>query len=120
MAEKYKAQQMIDAIVKHKGILAAAARELKCSRTTVYTYIKKYPTIKHAYIEANETNKDFVEGKLMQSIDGGNVTAMIFFLKTKARDRGYVERYGLDANINVASTPAAVKALQEAQKKLNE
>ena len=92
MAEKYNAQQMIDAIQDAKGILTVAARKLGCSRTTVYRYMERYSTIKDAYQEANESNIDFVETKLMEQINKGNITAIIFFLKTKAKHRGYVER----------------------------
>jgi len=92
MAEKYNAQQMIDAIQDAKGILTVAARKLQCSRMTVYRYINKYNTVKDAYEEANESNIDFVETKLMEQINKGNITAIIFFLKTKAKHRGYVER----------------------------
>jgi len=83
---------MIDAIQDAKGILTVAARKLGCSRTTVYRYMTRYPTIKDAYEEANESNIDFVETKLMEQIGKGNITAIIFFLKTKAKHRGYIER----------------------------
>ena len=83
---------MIDAIIEAKGILAVAARNLDCSRQTVHNYVNRYATVREAYEDANETNIDFVENKLMQQINNGNVTAMIFFLKTKAKHRGYVER----------------------------
>ena len=42
--------------------------------------------------EAREDTLDFVESKLMKAIDDGNVTAMIFFLKTRGKSRGYSER----------------------------
>jgi hypothetical protein len=59
---------------------------------------------------------NFVEGKLFQLIDGPtrtietqdglktvkdapNVTAIIFYLKTRAKSRGYVERQELNATI---------------------
>ena len=96
MSEKYTAQQMIEVIQDAKGILTVAARKLECSRNTVYRYINKYATVKDAYEEANESNIDFVETKLMEQINKGNITAIIFFLKTKAKHRGYVERQSVD------------------------
>ena len=92
MPEKYTAQQMIEVIQDAKGILTVAARKLGCSRNTLYRYMQKYATVQDAYDEANESNIDFVETKLMEQINKGNITAIIFFLKTKAKHRGYVER----------------------------
>ena len=42
--------------------------------------------------EARENTLDFVESKLMKAIDDGNLTAIIFFLKTRGKSRGYSER----------------------------
>lgn len=90
--EKFTAEQMIEAIRKNNGILAAAARSLSCTRQTVQNYVNNYSTVKDAYREANETNIDFVESQLMKKIKSGDTTSIIFFLKTKAKHRGYVER----------------------------
>ena len=90
--EKYTHKQMIHEIREAKGILAVAARRLGCTRQTVYNYLQRHQEIKDAYDDANESNIDFVENKLMMAINDGNITAMIFFLKTKGKDRGYVER----------------------------
>ena len=90
--DKYTQKRMINEIRKAKGIKAVAARALECTRQTVDNYIERYKAVAEAYDEANETNIDFVESKLMQAINSGNITAMIFFLKTKGKDRGYVER----------------------------
>lgn len=90
--EQYTAEQVAQAIKKSRGILTGAAQALGCSRQTVDNYIKKYKTVKDAYAEARETTIDFVETKLLKNIDSGDTTAMIFFLKTIGRNRGYVER----------------------------
>ncbi len=89
---KYTAKQVAQALLDANGILAQAAKNLGCTRQTVYNYINKHETVKAAYEEANETTIDFVESKLMEQVRVGNITAIIFFLKTKGRNRGYVER----------------------------
>ena len=89
---KYTAAQMIEAIQEAEGNLTEAARILGCSRTTIYNYMERYVTIKEAYAEANERTIDWVEGKLLEQCRRGNITAIIFFLKTKGKHRGYVER----------------------------
>lgn len=90
--ERFTAEEVAKAIEQSKGILAVAARSLSCNRRTVDNYIKRYPTVKNAYDEANETTIDFVESKLLKNIDDGDTTSIIFFLKTKGKNRGYVER----------------------------
>jgi len=52
-----------------------------------------FATVKAAYEEANERTIDMVEGQLLTQIKRGNITAIIFFLKTKAKHRGYIERH---------------------------
>ena len=89
---KFTAQQMIEAIEDAEGNLSEAARLLQCSRQTVHNYINKYTTVKQAYHDINEETIDMVEGKLIDQCRRGNITAIIFYLKTKAKHRGYVER----------------------------
>lgn len=90
--ERFTAEEVAKAIEQSKGILAVAARSLSCNRGTVDNYIKRYPTVKKAFDEANETTIDFVESKLLKNIDDGDTASIIFFLKTKGKNRGYVER----------------------------
>jgi alkanesulfonate monooxygenase SsuD/methylene tetrahydromethanopterin reductase-like flavin-dependent oxidoreductase (luciferase family) len=93
MGKRYTAQEMIDAITEARGFVTAAADKLGCSRRTVYRYINNYATVAEAVEDAREKRHDFVENKLMSAINDGNVTAIIFYLKTQCKTRGYVERY---------------------------
>lgn len=92
MATKYSAQQMIDAIQEAEGNLSAAARIVGCARSTVHRYVNEYATVAAAYEEANETAIDIAENELMKQVKKGSIPAIIFFLKTKGKSRGYVER----------------------------
>jgi hypothetical protein len=91
----YRATQVIKAIQEANGILSGAARLLGCSRTTVHNHINKSPTVKAAYEEANETMIDFAEQQLFKNIKTGKEASIFFFLKCKAKHRGYVERQEL-------------------------
>ena len=92
MASKYTAQQMVEAIREAEGNLSQAARLVGCSRTTVHRYVNDYATVAEAYEEANESALDIAENELMKLVKKGSIPAIIFFLKTKGKSRGYVER----------------------------
>ena len=91
--EKFTAESIAQALIKAKGFISVAAKNLGCSPNTVRNYIKRYTTAKQAVFDAREEMKDFAESKLFSGINDGNITAIIFFLKTQAKDRGYVERH---------------------------
>ena len=42
---------------------------------------------------------DFAESQLHKQIRDGEVSSTIFFLKTKGKRRGYIERQEIDSNI---------------------
>lgn len=86
------AKEAIEAVQGSRGFITTVAKKLGCTRGNIYALMKKYPTVKQAIDDERETLKDFAEGKLFQQIDEGNTTAIIFYLKTQAKDRGYVER----------------------------
>ena len=92
MAEKYTTAQIIEALREKHGNMAAAARFLNCSRNTISRYIEQYPTVKAVADEERETLIDFAENQLFQQVKDGNITAIIFTLKTIGKSRGYVER----------------------------
>jgi hypothetical protein len=106
MADK---KVMLKALAKTRGIVSTAAEAANISRQTHYDWIKDDPEYKAAVDAINEATIDFVESKLMQLIDGPTrevitehgitqlkdppvTAAAIFYLKTKGKSRGYVER----------------------------
>ena len=88
----YGAEQIIQAVEAAGGNLTLAAKMLKCSRTTVYNYANKFVTVQAAIDEQREVSLDFAENTLMSLIREKNVAATIFFLKTRGKERGYIER----------------------------
>ena len=86
------ATQMIAAIAEAQGYVTKAVGILGVSRTSFYTYLKRYPTVQQAMDDAREQRHEWVESKLMKAIKNDNLTAIIFYLKTQAKHMGYVER----------------------------
>lgn len=91
-SDRYTAQQVADALTKAKGFVSVAARGLGCTDQTVRNYIERYAICKQAVLDARESMIDIAEGRLYQNINEGDNTAIIFFLKTQAKHRGYIER----------------------------
>ena len=86
---------LIDALRSLDGNMAATARRFHCSRTTVWQYVNQDTGLREIVDELSESFKDVAEQTLFNAIREGNIIATIFYLKTKARDRGYSERLEL-------------------------
>jgi hypothetical protein len=109
--EKFKLQHVEAALRASHGIVVAAANRLEraygsCSPASVRNYVRRHPSLKKLIEEIVEQNLDLAEGKLLEGITAGNMTAIIFYLKTKGRERGYVERVGyVDGNDQPSDGP---------------
>lgn len=88
---KYNQKQVIDALVAADGALTIAAKRLGTS----YRHLKKYVDANDKLTEVlhgiEESNLDLAEGTLRKSIEEGDLTATIFYLKTRGKGRGYTE-----------------------------
>ena len=91
--DQFDKETVIAALERNNGIVRYAALSLGVSRTTLYNYINKYKTVKKALKDSRESTIDYVEGKLMEQIGSGNITAIIYYLKTQGKHRGYSERF---------------------------
>lgn len=90
--QSYSITQVVDALHKGGGLLAGAAQILGCTRRTIEKYADRYPTVKDAMTEAQESITDLAESKLYAAIKSGEAWAICFYLKTRGKSRGYVER----------------------------
>lgn len=97
--ERYTAERVIAALVKTKGMITLAARELNCSGETIRNYAKRYPSVAAALHEERERMTDVAELALYKAIQDGEGWAISLYLKTQGKGRGYVERHELDARI---------------------
>lgn len=89
---KFTEQEMIDALTRAGGYVSSAAKLLKCSVQTVYTYIEKFESVRSAKFDIEERTLDSAEIALISNIQKGETASIIFYLKTKGKNRGYVER----------------------------
>lgn len=83
---------MIQALEKSLGIVTKACKVVSISRQTHYNWMEADAEYKKSVEELSDVALDFAESKLHKLIDEGNPAATIFYLKTKGKNRGYVER----------------------------
>ena len=103
-------ESIAQALLRHHGNIAAAARSLGASRTTIYARLKEHSELVAARLEGEESLKDKAEAQLVKLIEEGNLGAICFFLKCKGKDRGYVERLEQDvrSQVNVSHNQVQV------------
>lgn len=94
--QKFEPQTIIDALTRNHGYIGRTAKDLNCATRTVNRYINTYPEVKEALADIIETQGDKAEQKLFDLIDSGNPAAVMFYLRTKLRHRGYSERVSVE------------------------
>lgn len=87
-----KKEKFLDALAQGRGIISTACDATGIGRSTYYRWYNADPAFRERVDEVTETQVDFVESKLIQAIDRGDITATIFYLKTKGKKRGYSEK----------------------------
>lgn len=83
---------MIEALEKSLGIVTTAAKAVGIDRSTHYDWYNNDPEYRAAVDSISDIALDFAESQLHKQIKGGEVSSTIFYLKTKGKKRGYVER----------------------------
>jgi hypothetical protein len=89
---------MLEALEKSLGIVTSACKSVDISRETHYRWLREDAEYKAAVDSLTDVALDFAESQLHKQIKDGNSTATIFFLKTKGKKRGYIERQELDVS----------------------
>jgi hypothetical protein len=96
--KKYNQKQVVDALVAADGALTIAAKRLG----TTYRHLKKYidqnDKMSEVHAQIDEETLDMAEGTLRKHIEKGNLTATIFYLKTRGKKRGYIEDEKIDTS----------------------
>jgi len=85
-------KQIIEMFLKKTGNIAMMCRELGICRQTYYGWMAEDEKFKKAIDDEKEGLIDFAESKLFNLINEKNTVAIIFFLKTQGKHRGYIEQ----------------------------
>ncbi len=90
--ETYSVNAIAEALRASAGIYSAAAAKIGCAPNTVRNYVLRHPELQEVVDEVRENTLDLAESQLLKALGDGNLTAVIFFLKCRGKQRGYVER----------------------------
>ena len=113
-----KKELMLEALKKSLGIVTTACQTVGIDRGTHYNWLKDDAEYKRQVEALDDVVLDFAESKLHQSINNGSDTATIFFLKTKGKKRGYIEKQEI-TNTNLNTNLNELVSEEEKQKILN-
>jgi len=113
--EQHK-KAMIEALEQSLGIVTSACKKVGIGRTTHYEWLKTDEEYKKNVESIEDVALDFAESQLHLQIQEGSTASTIFYLKTKGKKRGYIERQeiqqettykSLDINIIDTGIPLA-------------
>lgn len=93
---RFNMKKTLDAYSRKGCNVSATCDAVDISRTHFYRMRKKNKKFAQGLDDVYEAIIDDVESALQTKIEKGDITAMIFFLKTKAKKRGYVEKMEVD------------------------
>jgi len=87
-----KKESLLKSLEQSLGVVTVACREANIPRSTYYKWLKEDQVFAEQVQDIENVALDFAESKLHNQIDENNTSATIFYLKTKGKARGYVER----------------------------
>jgi len=92
---------MVEALEKHLGIVTTACRQVDIARTTHYEWLKTNKAYRKLCNDIDNVALDFAESCLHKQIAKGNPLSTIFYLKCKAKKRGYIEQSTIEIKGNM-------------------
>lgn len=98
--------------------VSATCRKIGISRRIYYTWMNSNEDFRNAIDDEQEALLDMAETKLHQNIMEGREASIFFFLKTKGKNRGYIET--IDNRFSVDPFMEAMKSLPDIPQTENE
>jgi len=93
---EHSKKALLEALEKSLGIVTTACKIVGVGRTTYYEWYNGDKEFRSAVDELKNVALDFAESQLHKQISDNSTAATIFYLKTKGKKRGYVERQEIE------------------------
>jgi hypothetical protein len=115
---KENKKAIIEALKQSLGVVTTACDSVGITRQTYYYWLKTDEEFRQEVEDLENVTLDFAESQLFKQIKEGSTAATIFYLKTKGRKRGYIEKTELDVtnknpDFSQLSTEELVKLLAD-------
>tara|TARA_R110000824_G_scaffold15839_2_gene66460 strand:+ start:626 stop:1003 length:378 start_codon:yes stop_codon:yes gene_type:complete len=91
-----KKEAILSALEKTLGVVTTAVKQVGIARSTFYQWYNDDKEFKAAVDDIANIALDYAESRLHKQIGDDNTTATIFYLKTKGKKRGYIEKQEVD------------------------
>lgn len=101
-------EEVLARLSEMSGIVASACKAAGISRYTFYEWKKSDPEFAEKVEDIMELQKDFCESLILKKMKEGDTTMIIFYAKTKMKDRGYVERQEVTGADGHSLVPAQI------------
>ena len=96
---QHKKTLIIEGMIKTLGNVSKTCDILGINRSTFYEYYNNDIDFKGKVDDIKNIALDFVEDKLIGKIKEGDIVAILFYLKTQGKKRGYIERQETEITI---------------------
>jgi hypothetical protein len=93
--------ELLKALEVNLGNVTDACKYTGISRMTHYLWMREDENYRAQVESIDDIILDFAEKQLYTQISENNTTATIFFLKTKGKHRGYVEKTEIDNRVTI-------------------
>lgn len=85
-------KEIAQVLTAKDGNISETAKALGVTRFAIQKRVSKSAELQEIVSDARGAMVDVAESELGKQVRSGNITAIIFTLKTQGKDRGYVER----------------------------
>lgn len=89
---KQQKAAMLEALEQSLGVVTTACQKVGISRKKHYQWLQSDQEYREQVEELENVSLDFAESQLFKQIREGSTSATIFYLKTRGKKRGYVEK----------------------------
>ena len=87
-----KKESLLKSLEQSLGVVTVACKKADIPRSTYYKWLNEDEVFEKAVREIENVALDFAESQLHKQIADNSTAATIFYLKTKGKKRGYIER----------------------------